>query len=186
MDPFQKFVFAIAMLNFIVFIAAGKYFFDASKATAQFSVFVGVFTTLFLLSMSFLYGYGTQEPLRLVLATGMLVVSMAVFLGAFLTTIRSPFTVVFSPDAPTRIVTSGIYKFMRHPFYVSYIWTFFAVSVATSNVVNVVCAFASLAMYIYAAKLEENKFAQSELAGAYAAYRARTGMFFPRVNKVGP
>jgi protein-S-isoprenylcysteine O-methyltransferase Ste14 len=36
------------------------------------------------------------------------------------------------------------------------------------------------ALYIEAASREERKFAKSDLAEAYKAYRARAGMFWPR------
>lgn len=179
MPPLSDLVLILTAFNFVAFLLAGVLTFDAKHAGVAFRIFVGVFLTLMGFCCGFLYVYESSNGARLAVASLMLSVSAVVFVAAWLTTFRRPFTVVFSPDVPTRIVTYGIYRYVRHPFYLSYMLTFIADAVACKDVTNVACAVVVVVMYTVAARLEESKFARSALGAAYTEYKARTGMFWP-------
>ncbi len=85
----------------------------------------------------------------------------------------------FDKDHPVSLVTRGPYRFVRHPFYTSYLifWTGLAIATWTVWALPVVVAMA--AIYTIAARDEERKFASSPMAAEYAHYRSRTGMFWP-------
>jgi protein-S-isoprenylcysteine O-methyltransferase Ste14 len=87
---------------------------------------------------------------------------------------------VFDPEHPRSLVETGPYRHVRHPFYVSYIvfWTGWAL--ATWSVPALVGLIVVVAVYWRAAQQEEAKFANSPMAESYAAYRGRTGFFWPR------
>jgi protein-S-isoprenylcysteine O-methyltransferase Ste14 len=86
----------------------------------------------------------------------------------------------FDVDNPVSLVTAGPYRYVRHPFYTSYLtfWTGFALGTWSAWAIPVLLVIAAL--YTVAARGEEAKFAATDMAGDYAAYRARTGMFWPK------
>lgn len=91
-------------------------------------------------------------------------------------------SLAFSLDLPTRLLECGPYRFVRHPFYTSYLLNWLALSLATLQWWVVAPSAAAVAIVVFAARSEEAKFANSDLADRYAAYQARTGMFFPRLR----
>jgi protein-S-isoprenylcysteine O-methyltransferase Ste14 len=86
----------------------------------------------------------------------------------------------FDVDNPVSLVTAGPYRYVRHPFYTSYLifWMGFALGTWSLWAVPVLLVIAAL--YTVAAHSEEAKFATTPMAADYAAYRARTGMFWPK------
>jgi protein-S-isoprenylcysteine O-methyltransferase Ste14 len=99
---------------------------------------------------------------------------------------RRPLSAAFSPDDPLHLVQHGPYRFIRHPFYCSYLLAWTAGIVATGRLWLLPSLAIMLAVYFRAASMEEDKFARTALADAYQRYRARTGMFFPNPVKFGP
>jgi protein-S-isoprenylcysteine O-methyltransferase Ste14 len=90
-----------------------------------------------------------------------------------------PLTVVFTKNLPVHLVTSGPYRYIRHPFYAAYCLTWFATAVATRSYLVLGIFLCMTAAYFCAARYEESKFAQSHLGSEYTSYRNRTGMFLP-------
>jgi protein-S-isoprenylcysteine O-methyltransferase Ste14 len=121
-------------------------------------------------------GVGAAWPVALVLFAG----ALAVFGWAVRSTRNTPPTLAFDNDKPSFLLHEGPYRFVRHPFYLAYLMFW----VATAAVAHGLLAWAMptlmAALYFHAATREEQKFALSELNAAYAAYRARAGMFLPR------
>ncbi len=92
-----------------------------------------------------------------------------------------PLSIAFSADTPMRLVSGGPYKFIRHPFYVSYLLAWFAGAIATANWILIATCFVMGVIYVKAALFEEAKFQQSDLSHSYQTYRGETGMFLPRL-----
>jgi protein-S-isoprenylcysteine O-methyltransferase Ste14 len=88
-------------------------------------------------------------------------------------------SVVFSTDLPKALVTGGPYKYIRHPFYTSYLLFWSAGVAATSAPWLAILLIVMGALYWKAAKAEESKFSHSDLADSYAVYSAQTRMFIP-------
>src|SRR5205807_8586540 len=80
----------------------------------------------------------------------------------------------FSPDTPQHLFDGGPYRFIRHPFYCSYLLTWTAGIVATAWLWLLPSLAVMLVIYLRAAVVEEEKFARSPLAGAYERYRSHT------------
>lgn len=106
----------------------------------------------------------------------------------FLATIRATreqrLTLAFDSDTPTFLILRGPYRFLRHPFYGSYIAFWIGCSVGT---VSLACFAASVVLvftYVFAARLEETKFEASDLREAYARYRSQVGFLWPRIGRV--
>ena len=113
-------------------------------------------------------------------ALGLYVLSLAAFWWAVASHARQPPSHAFSADLPEALVRHGPYRLVRHPFYASYLLTWSAAFVATQAWPLLLPLALMSAIYVRAAHQEERKFEASPLAGHYAEYRARTGMFLPR------
>lgn len=112
------------------------------------------------------------------------VCSIALFWWAIRTNSKRQLSAAFSPDIPSHLVHQGPYRFVRHPFYCSYLLCWLAGCVATGEAWLLVTFIVMLVVYVAAAKQEEQKFTRSPLAEAYREYRASTGMLFPNLTKV--
>ncbi len=130
----------------------------------------------------FLYGL-CAEPGGWRLAPLVLcVASLLLFWWCVAHTRRKRFTLAFSPDAPAFLDTSGPYRLARHPFYLSYLMFWVATAMADPGLLSWAVPAVMVAFYVVAALKEEGKFAHSVLEEEYRRYRARTGMFLPRLR----
>ncbi len=115
-------------------------------------------------------------PVAIVLFT----MSLAVFAAAIVASRRTPPTLAFDTDSPSFLLRHGPYRYVRHPFYLAYVLFWFGTAIAVHALAGWLAPVLMTGLYIEAATREERKFANSELADAYAAYRAKAGMFWPR------
>ena len=116
------------------------------------------------------------------IALGLFALSLALFWSAVAATRARPLTIVFSGDVPKHLVERGPYRFVRNPFYVSYLLCYLAGLVGTGSWPLAVPVVALAAAFAVAARHEERKFLGSPLAADYRAYMRRTGRFLPRVG----
>jgi protein-S-isoprenylcysteine O-methyltransferase Ste14 len=123
-------------------------------------------------------GVSEAWPLVLALFAG----SLSVFVWAIKATRRTPPTLAFDTDAPSFLLHHGPYRFVRHPFYLSYLMFWIGTAAIAHGLLPWAAPALMAALYFDAATREERKFAMSELSSAYAAYRAQAGMFLPRAS----
>ncbi len=90
----------------------------------------------------------------------------------------------FSPDAPVHLVKNGPYRFIRHPFYCSYLLAWGAGVIATARLWLIPTLAVMIVIYLRAAMQEERKFSRSSLAEEYRSYRSRTAWFVPNPMKL--
>ncbi len=109
----------------------------------------------------------------------LLVASQLVFRAAVWATAAHKLSLAFSSDVPTRLNQSGIYRRVRHPFYLAYTLTWLAVVVGTLHPGALLMLIVMLGFYLTAARREEKKFLGSPLAAAYRDYQGQAGMFLP-------
>lgn len=90
--------------------------------------------------------------------------------------------IAFSRKLSPRILTSGPYRWIRHPFYLSYMLHWVAGVFATGE--NWLCGAVVILSYFYlaAALQEERDILASPLATDYKNYRLKAGMFLPRLQ----
>jgi protein-S-isoprenylcysteine O-methyltransferase Ste14 len=88
----------------------------------------------------------------------------------------------FDTENPVSLVTSGPYRYVRHPFYTSYLIFWTGLAIGTWAPWSVPVLLLMVGLYTVAASSEESKFARTHMSADYAAYRARTGMFLPRIR----
>jgi len=108
------------------------------------------------------------------------VASAALFWWAIRASRRARLRFAFDPDHPDSIVSEGPYRFIRHPFYTSYLMFWAGWAVATGWIWAWVPVLAFVVIYVRAARDEEQKFAKSSLAADYSAYASRAGFLWPK------
>ncbi len=81
-----------------------------------------------------------------------------------------------SGQIPAALLESGPYRWLRHPFYLSYLVAFGAVAVALHSHLGSAVALANTVLFVVMALHDEHSLARSPLADAYAAYRCRVGV----------
>jgi len=77
-----------------------------------------------------------------------------------------------------KLVTTGMYRRIRHPLYMSEIIHAFGTSILAAHPVAMVIFCITLVLEIIRAKLEERKFLR--MVPAYAEYRRKTGFLWPK------
>lgn len=83
-------------------------------------------------------------------------------------------------DAPRSIVTFGAYRFVRHPFYVSFLIALTAALLAAPHAITIATLVYGFTILNLTAAGEEKRLAASEFGEEYRQYLRRTGRFFPR------
>jgi len=116
------------------------------------------------------------------LAMALCVLSIALFAWTVSATRKTPPTMAFDTDEPSFLLNHGPYQFIRHPFYAAYLLFWTGTALATTGLLPWAAPAVMLLVYWNAARREEGKFARSSLAPAYQQYRAKTGMFTPRLR----
>lgn len=91
------------------------------------------------------------------------------------------FTTAFSKDSPTQLVRKGLYSKIRHPFYMTYLLSYFSLAIGLLDFRITIVSLVMFYVYISAAKFEENKFLNTNLKDHYLAYKKQAGMFFPKL-----
>jgi protein-S-isoprenylcysteine O-methyltransferase Ste14 len=98
------------------------------------------------------------------------------------TVIDRNFYVGLAGEVPPAVCNAGPYRYVRHPFYLSYMVAFVAVAVAfPSLIVSGVCL-VNIGLFVYMAIDDEGVLLASALSADYRAYRGRVGMFVPRLK----
>jgi protein-S-isoprenylcysteine O-methyltransferase Ste14 len=117
-----------------------------------------------------------------VLALALFVLSIALFAWTVSATRKTPPTMAFDTDEPSFLLNHGPYQYVRHPFYASYLLYWTGTALASPGLLPWAAPLVMLLVYWNAARREERKFAGSSLAAAYQGYRAKAGMFIPRLR----
>ena len=117
---------------------------------------------------------------RIAIAMGLQALAGAMFLWACAATRRARPEMAFSPSEPTLLFNSGPYRFVRHPFYSSYILFWLACTLATTSLIVAAVTVALILTYTAAALREQSMFLKSAFGPQYEAYRKTTGLFWPK------
>ena len=178
----QLIALALASLCFLSFLWGATRFFtrptgreaDASILTVLSALAVAIH----LATLGFFFAFALTTW-----AIGCLlyVASLALYWWCVRANRERPISYAYSGDEPGHLVVRGPYRFVRHPFYSTYMLTWLAGTVASGQPWLLLSVAVMAWAYNRAANFEEAKFAQSDLAERYAEYRQTTGKFFPRL-----
>jgi protein-S-isoprenylcysteine O-methyltransferase Ste14 len=113
-------------------------------------------------------------------------IGLAAALGVFEWARRSIrgqfFSYILSDDVPKFVWNSGPYAYVRHPVYTSYMLALISAGAMFPTPGMLASIAATIVYFHLAARYEERKFQNSPLAADYAAYKRRSGRFFPRLR----
>jgi protein-S-isoprenylcysteine O-methyltransferase Ste14 len=153
-------------LGFIVFTLTG---------TANFAVLVYL--------LWFQEGAGRGPgPWPMTAALVLIVAGALLFGWAVAASWNAKLKLIFDLDRPRFVLQSGPYAYIRHPFYAAYILYWAGCALATLHWLNIAFLLCATVALAYAALAEESGFAATKRAEAYAAYRRKTGLFWPRLG----
>lgn len=85
-------------------------------------------------------------------------------------------------DAPVHLVTWGAYKYVRHPFYVSFILAQIASVLTFAHPLTLLGLLCAVLILNHTAAREERKLSESEFGTEYQSYMKKAGRFTPKLG----
>ena len=109
-----------------------------------------------------------------------------VILGLLLVTvaylIRSGHVVVKHEQRPSGVVSTGAFRYVRHPLYLGSIMFYLGLTVSTASLFSLVLVVLIFFFYNYIAKYEE-KLLENQFNEEYRDYKKRTGKWVPMIGR---
>ena len=162
-------------------VSLRTHFVSARMPTGTMVISVVVTATAILFTV--LLWLGVQQPLAHLAGLAIEAAGLALFWAAIRASRQARLKMAFDLGNPHGLVTGGPYRYLRHPFYTSYLIFWVGWAVATWSAWSVPPIAVIAVIYVMAALGEERKFDRTPMAAEYAAYRARTGFFWPRFSR---
>ena len=173
-------VSATGVLTVGQYVWSLRYHFRSSKMPSG-AVLISALVVATMLLLLGLQWWKEQPVTAQVLGFGLQMASSALFWWAIAASRAARLRFAFAEERPDSLVTSGPYRYLRHPFYASYVLFWAGWSLATWSVWALVPLAGLVTVYVVAARDEEKKFAATAMAGDYLAYRRRAGLMWPKV-----
>ncbi len=107
------------------------------------------------------------------------ILCLALFWWSVVTTEHLEFA--FS-DHVGKVVTTGPFAYVRHPFYLSYTLVWFGSSILFDSIFLWITLIYLTTFYLTSAKTEEEVYLKSEYSREYRDYSQKVGMFLPRIT----
>ncbi|MCK4786943.1 MAG: isoprenylcysteine carboxylmethyltransferase family protein [Desulfobacteraceae bacterium] len=98
--------------------------------------------------------------------------------------IRSGHAVVSHEQRTSAVVSTGAFRYVRHPMYLGTILFYVSLLVSTACLFSLVLVVVIFVFYNYIASYEE-KFLEASFGEEYRKYRERTGKWLPRIGADG-
>ena len=112
---------------------------------------------------------------RLVVLGFTLIVAMFLF--------RSGHIVASQEQRPNGVVTTGAFRYVRHPLYLASILVYLGLMVSTVSLFSFILLVVIWIFYDYIANYEE-KLLEAKFGEEYRRYKQRTGKWIPRIGRV--
>lgn len=177
MNYFWLLLLALCYLSFllsVVFVFKIK----LSKMPLSYRVLQLLSVLFWAYSLYLLWGSRPNDLASAVGAAGSMF-SLFIFWWARRTIVQHDFPLIFSGLSSKQLVNDGPFRYVRHPFYASYIICYALNSfLLNDNVLYFLCGLLSY-LYYLASKKEEENFLNSSFRDEYLHYSASTGRFFP-------
>jgi len=113
-----------------------------------------------------------------------LYIRLIVFVLIFVTAIyfmRSGHVVVKHEQRPERVVTTGAFRYVRHPLYLGSIVFYLGLAVSTASLFSLVMVIVIFIFYNYIAGYEE-KLLETRFSDEYRNYKIKTGKLVPMIS----
>lgn len=94
---------------------------------------------------------------------------------------RSSHVVLESEQRPERVITNGVFGYVRHPLYLGGMLIYLGMGIATLSLFSLVVLIGIFIFYNYIAGYEE-KVMERKFGEEYVKYKQRTGKWLPRIG----
>ncbi len=91
-------------------------------------------------------------------------------------------TVVSHEPRPTGVVSTGAFRYVRHPLYLASILFYLGLSFSTGSLLSLALLVVILVFYNYLADYEE-KLLEVKYGEAYTRYKEKTGKWVPKLSR---
>ena len=152
-----------------------------SKKMAPLALALGLLVVATTLIFSVLLFFFEAPAATTIIGLVLELASLALFWAAIRTSRQAKLLFAFDPGLPHGLLDVGPYRYVRHPFYTSYLLFWIGWALAIWSVWTLPLLLLFIAFYVAAATGEERKFAATDLGGDYASYRRRAGLFWPKL-----
>jgi protein-S-isoprenylcysteine O-methyltransferase Ste14 len=93
---------------------------------------------------------------------------------------RSGHVVVSHEQRPKRVVTTGAFRYVRHPLYLASILTYFGLAVSTLSLFSLAILAGMFIFYNHIASYEE-RLLEEKFGEEYREYKKKTGKWVPKI-----
>ena len=111
-----------------------------------------------------------------------LVISSILFYWSIYTNRKRPLNFAFTEIEKITLISNGPYKYIRHPFYSSYIFAWVGSIVINQNIWLIIPSVIIIFFYYKSATTEEFGFLEGPIKTEYQRYMLLTGRFFPKIT----
>ena len=149
---------------------------------------VSVFGSFFFVAQVVALLLAQADADRMVFMVGLLLymASLALFWWAVPFARNAAFGTAFAGVIPAHVVREGPYRFIRHPFYASYLLFWIAGVLVSQNWWLLLSAVVMGALYATAIRQEEHELLGGSFSSQYKEYMERTGCLLPRLSRPHP
>jgi protein-S-isoprenylcysteine O-methyltransferase Ste14 len=133
---------------------------------------VWVGDSFFIQRTTFLASY-IPLPIRLITLAAALV--LAVWL------VRSAHFVVSQEHRPDHLITSGAFRYIRHPLYLASLLTYLGLTISTASLISLALLVGIFIFHNYIGSYEE-ALLEAKFGDAYRQYQVKTGKWIPRLG----
>lgn len=177
-------IFIISLFScYCVFAWSAVSFFEIKKTSYSklFSA-LKLFTILFwATSLFLLYKNPQLNFAACILGSLVNVFCLQLFIWSSRSIKNMKFSAIYGKDVPEQVYTKGPYRFIRNPFYASYLLCYLTTLLILGSVLLLILFLILLTLYLVAIKIEENKFIYSPDFKNYSEYKKKTGALIPKV-----
>ena len=145
---------------------------------AQLSLF-GLFMVIWILD-SFILHQSTFLTAHIPLVLRLIILGITLTVAGYL--FKSGHVVVSGDQRLTTVVTSGAFRYVRHPLYLGSILIYLGMTVSTASLFCLALLVVIILFYNYIAGYEE-KLLETKMGEAYARYKMSTGKWMPHFGK---
>ena len=116
------------------------------------------------------------------LSLGLVLLSAGIFASALKASTNSGIQIAFSTIKANRLLRTGIYSIIRHPFYAAYLLFWWSWCLTSTSLIPLLFAVVLTVLYCTAMRTEDSSLAQSH-GGDFEHYKSVTPSLVPTIAK---
>jgi protein-S-isoprenylcysteine O-methyltransferase Ste14 len=127
---------------------------------------------------SFIWGRSTFLANYVPLSLRLLILALALALAFLL--VKSGHVVISHGRSASDLVTTGAFRYLRHPLYLGCILVYFGLAVSTASLFSLALLVGIFLFYNFIASYEE-KLLEAKFGESYRTYQQQTGKWLPKI-----